>query len=420
MSENSSKKAPLEPRHIIRPLAVIWDEVVDRIISELMDLVNFEDAEIHIDMREEIVLTLAQIHAWMSEVVVVERINNRPLHSINIELEREECLGLKGAKVISGTAHVLYKSISKKITERWEPKSQKIFERERNPRKRNPVSIQPVKKNHFIPKFFLKSNWANNEKLLCWRCTENGWKSSSRNFGQWGSRKNLYSDKLEAYFGLLEGDAKQPIRMLLNMCPLNDPQRKAFVGFLIIQMLRNPSYMEAFERGIAPVVIESGYYHDPTMVRRAYESIFQNNDLYDHFARPIMWSQWAIVKSDEPVFVLPDTFSIHNDLGDGLRMIVPLTPNYCFVTLLDREKEKRLVPHPVSVNNALARRISATLISQSISGFVSHPDFKTTDTSPVKLKDLLSDIFNEVTTKIYSWNSKTQPRSDSNEDEPKF
>ena len=32
------------------------------------------------------------------------------------------------------------------------------------------------------------------------------------------------------YFGLLEGDAVKPIQMILNVEPLNRPQREALVG----------------------------------------------------------------------------------------------------------------------------------------------------------------------------------------------
>ena len=293
-----------------------------------------------------------------------------------------------------------YDHIWKKfIEERWKPKSEKILERAKNPR--NPkLAVKPVTKNHFIPRSFLKTNWATDDELLRWKRTESGWKSSKRNFGKWGFRKGLYSDELEAYFGLLEGDAKKPIEMLLGMRPLNDPQRSAFVGFLVIQMLRNPHFIEASAKGVAPVIAECGYGHDSTMPRRAHETLFGNNELYDHFARPLLWSRWAIVTSEQPVFILPDRFSVHRDLGDGMRMIVPLTPKACFVTLLDREEEKDIIPRYLNADDRLAWRISATLIEGSNSEFVSHLDFAPDRTNSVGLEELLSDIADAITLKI--------------------
>lgn len=287
----------------------------------------------------------------------------------------------------------------KRIDERWKPKSKKILERAKNPRSPK-LAVKPVSKNHFIPRSFLKTNWATNDELLRWKHTQSGWRSSQQNFGKWGFRRGLYSDKLEAYFGLLEGDATQPIDMLLNMRPLNDPQRNAFVAFLIIQMLRNPHFIETSEKGLAPVIANSGQSHDPTMARRAYETLLQNNELYDHLARPLLWSRWAIVTSEQPVFVLPDRFSVHSDLGDGLRMIVPLSPKACFVTLPDREEEKDIIPRNLPADDRLARRMSATLIEGSSSEFVSHLDFEPDRTNAVGLEELLSEIADAITVRM--------------------
>ena len=77
----------------------------------------------------------------------------------------------------------------------------------------------------------------------------------------------VYSDPLEAYFSLVEGDAKCPINMLLETYPLNSPQREAIVGFLVIQVLRNAAIQEA----VAPVIADLGYGDDPEMRRKAYE-----------------------------------------------------------------------------------------------------------------------------------------------------
>lgn len=396
------RQAPLDAEHIVHPLATIWDEVVHRVTLELMGLVTHADAELHIDIREEMILELARLQIWLGERVVEQRIDSRPLSTIIPDVEREACLGPKGADKICGTARMAYDHVWKKITdERWKPKSAKAHKRARNPRQAK-LAVKPVAKNHFIPRWFLKDNWATDDLLRRWRRTRKGWTSSPRNFGKWGFRHALYSDQLEAYFALLEGDAKRPIEMLLGTRPLNGPQREAFVGFLIIQMLRNPHLIEAIEKGIAPLIAKGGHDDAPKMARQAYETLFQNNELYDRFAQPIMQSRWAIVKSSSPIFVLPDKFGLQEDLGDGLRMIVPLTPKACFVTLRDREEEKRVVPYFLPADEALARRISATLIAKSKSEFVSHPNFVQDCTNSAGLDDLLAAIGDAVTMRLSS------------------
>ena len=377
----------------ISSLGTIWDEVVHLIIQEMMALALASDkTTLHIDILEDMVLELAQLQLWLGERVVEKRTIGRPIDTINPVDEREACLGPDGGGIINGTARLTYDHIWKrKMEDRWKPKSTKAIEREQNPRKTT-LAIKPVGKNHFISKWFIKDNWATNGKVRRWRRTDAGWSASPLGFGEWGYRHNLYSDRLEAYFSLLEGDAKRPIEMLLDTRPLNHPQRDALVGFLIIHVLRNPHFIEKLQNSIAPVIASSGHADDSTMPGRAYESMFKNNAFYDQVARPILWSRWAIVKSQEPVFVLPDTFGIRGDLGDGLRMIVPLTPTVCFVTLLNRESEKRVVPRFLPAEDALARRISASLLQAAEREFISHPEFMPDQTSAQTLGQLLNEI----------------------------
>src|ERR1700676_4084586 len=137
-----------------------------------------------------------------------------------------------------------------------------MIEREPHPR---PVklAIQQVETNHFIPRAFIRDFWALNGKVMRWRRDKEGWSSASLSFGQGGFKSNLYSPRLEAYFGLLEGDAKLPIQHLLQTVPLNLPQRKSLVGFLIVQILRNPSFIARLRQGMVPVLEKSGHIDDP-------------------------------------------------------------------------------------------------------------------------------------------------------------
>lgn len=371
------KLFPETALEVIDPLALIWDEVVHRIICEMMDIAKTDEVPLHINLREEMVLELAQLQLWLGDAVVEKRMIGRDPSVVNVDQEREECLGSKGSRLISGTAHVAHDRIwSKRIEERWKPKSAKAIEREANPR-RAKLAVKPVDKNHFIPKWFIRDHWAVDGKILRWRRGRESWSSAQCGFGQWGFRRNLYSDRLEAYFGLLEGDAKKPIQMLLETKPLNGPQRESLVGFLIVQILRNPAFLEALAKHLALKLSELGHViNDPEFLRTAHEAIYSNNDFYNQLAHPIMWSRWAIVKTVQPLFVLPDTFGAHGDLGDGVRIIVPLTPRACFVTLPSNEDEKSIVPSHLAAEERLSHRISRVLIDSAANEFLSHPVFQ--------------------------------------------
>ena len=224
------KLFPEVEHHSIDALTAVWDEVVDRIISEMMTLSKANNVELHINVREDMVMELARLQFWLAERVVEKRVTGRELSSIDPEQEREECLGPEGADTIRGKARMVHERIwSKRLEERWKPKSAKAIEREANP-KLAKLAVKPVGKNHFIPRWFIRDHWATDGKVLRWRRTPDGWTSSKCGFGEWGYRHKLYSDPLEAYFSLLEGDAKRPIEMLLKTHPLNSPQREALVG----------------------------------------------------------------------------------------------------------------------------------------------------------------------------------------------
>ena len=376
----------------IDALTAIWDEVVDRIIDEMMALHKANNTALHINVREDMALQLAQLQLWVAEGVVEKRTTGRDLSSIDPGEEREECLGSKGEGTISATARIVYEVIwSKRLEERWKPKSARAIEREENP-KRAKLSVKPVSKNHFIPRWFIRDYWATHGKVLQWRRTSNGWTSSKRGFGEWGYRRKLYSDRLEAYFSLVDGDAKRPIQMLLETHPLNPPQREALVGFLVIQFLRNPYFITTLQQGLAPIIAELGHDDDPEMPRKAYESLYRNNDFYHQIAAPLMWSPWTIVRSKRPVFLLPDTFAVRAGATDGMRMITPLTPTACFVTLPGHERQKQIIPHYVHAEEDLSRRISLALAQAATKEFLSHPDFSPLEGDTESPIGLLKDI----------------------------
>ena len=384
----------------IDALTAVWDEVVDRIISEMMTLDEANSVELHINIREDMVMELVQLQSWLAERVVEKRVTGRDLSSIDPEQEQEECLGSEGADTISATARIVHEHIwLKRLEERWKPKSAKAIEREANP-KRAKLAVKPVGKNHFIPRWFIRDHWATDGKVLRWRRTSEGWTSTKRGFGEWGYRRELYSDHLEAYFSLLEGDAKRPIEMLLETLPLNSPQREALVGFLVIQFLRNPDTIAELQQAVAPVIAELGHGDDPAMPRKAYESLYRNNEFYHRIAAPVMWSPWAIVRSERPVFVLPDTFATRTSAKDGMQLIVPLTPTACFVTLPGVEQQKRIVPRDVHADEDLSRRISLALIQAAATEFLSQPDFGGLEGDAEAPYDLLKDIAGIVDTTV--------------------
>lgn len=352
---------------------------------------DVDEAVLHLNIKAEMTEEIARLSAWLGERVLDRRLGGRTLAEIDVAEEREACLGEAGAEMISSTAAATYERIwARLMKERWVPKSAKAIERDANPRQTK-LAVKPVDKNHFIPKSFIRDYWATDRQIQRWRRTDEGWASKALGFGEWGYRRNLYSDRTEAYFGLLEGDAKEPIRRLLHTSPLNDPQRLAFVGFLVIQILRNPLLVDAVGQKAKQVADEIGH-DDPDIATAAYDTLYRNNELYNRLAHPLLWSRWAMVRSDTPAFVLPDAFVARGDLGDGLRLIAPLTPHVCFVTLTDREVEKRVVPSHIQADAETAGMIGDLLVRSAMTDFLAAPDFEPHPDAGVSLAGVLARL----------------------------
>jgi hypothetical protein len=157
--------------------------------------------------------------------------------------------------------------------------------------------------------------------------------------------------------------------------------------------VRSPFLIEALGRELGPILAELGHSDDSDMADKAYATLYRNHEFYNKLAHPILWSRWALVRARSPVFVLPDTFCARSDFGDGLRLIVPLTPTMCFVTLPSRETEKRIVPLHLAGDDQLARRLSSVLIRSAAEEFVSRADFRLdASIGEIGLAELLAEI----------------------------
>ncbi len=372
-------------------LAEIWDEVVSSIIKEMLDIANPQMDDLHINLREEMALELAKLIFFISEKVASDRISGRAINEIDHYVEREQCFSLEGKEKISNTAQNCASQIwLRKYNERWKPKTEAALRKEKNPKKKI-IAPQAVENNHFIPKSFIKRYWSEGQFVYRNIKTPEGLEEKKGTpFGSWGFRKNLYSDSLEAYFGLLEGDAVRPIQMLLDVEPLNRPQREALIGFIVIQRIRNPDFMESLKTSVAPVVaseVGADKAEDERYMKDVYETLYSQNEFYDKLARPIMYSRWVVVRSETPDFVLPDVCNLFGRHEGRQYVVMPLTPKDCLVVLPIEVKEPRIVPHYIKAPGSMTKDISYILRCAAQSEFLSTRDasFASVNEEPNKI-----------------------------------
>ena len=373
------KLFPDGEKYHIEKLSDIWDNVVHNIIKKMLELSRPQIEDLHIDLREEITLELAKLQLFIGEHVIKDRLAARSLNEISIDEERDICLSADVRRKIENTAHLISENIwIKRYNERWKPKTKAAIQKESVPKKTQIVPKKVIK-HHYIHKSFIKRYWAKAGNVCLYTKNDtNSIISSVISFGQWGHLKNLYSDKLEAYFGLIEGDASRPLEMLLKVEPLNRPQKEALVGFIVIQRLRNPHFISILREYMRPVVkdtVGQDQSVDQKYMRSVYETLYSDNDFYDRVARPLFENQWVIVRSKRPCFVLPDISNVFG-VYEGLQyVIMPITPNDCLIVMPIKETDERIIPHYISPQDDVIDDISKILVSLSQKEFLGDESF---------------------------------------------
>lgn len=274
----------------------MWQDVINAIVKEIVEYSRPEMKDLHINIREEMAFELARIFSFLEERIVDDRIQGRAISSIDPQVERDECFSCNGIERINNTAKNFAEGFYLQLyRQRWKPKSLAALAKEKNPKK-NKIFPKLVERNHFIPKSFIKKYWSEQQSVFRNRKDETLGSVSMKAIplGSWGYEQKLYTDYLEAYYGLVEGDAVRPIEMILNSIPLNDPQKKSLVGFIVIQYLRNPLYVHKLRKLMEPIVAaceEGDRSQDDNYMRKLYEALYSENELYDIIARPVLWSK---------------------------------------------------------------------------------------------------------------------------------
>lgn len=355
-------------------LAQVWGEVTHNIIKEMLRISRPELEEVHINLREEVADELVRLTHSIESQVIKDRTSEKQPNQIDKVIEKEECLGEEGQQKIHNTGKILAENIwLKKYHERWKLKTRAALEKEKTPPKKNPLKIKKVDDNHFIPKSFIKNYWSKNGIIRKNIISSEAITFKDISFGQWGFLKNLYSDWLEAYFGLVEGDASIPIKKILKFEILNRPQKNNLIGFIVIQRLRNPYFIESHNALIKPLIeknLGSEKANDTDYARLLYESIFNNNEIYQKISKPLRENQWVIIRSPNEAIILPDTCNVFTNTNDIPLIVVPISVSDC-LAILPVKADKHPFPWYITATQELEKLLTCFLVQHCRSEFLS-------------------------------------------------
>lgn len=330
------KHLPHESKIIQNQLAELFDSLIDLIIRKLMLLEKekFQDVQLHILFKEEQAFELARLMEFLNSTIVAKEI--KLINFQNYDIEKEKKRIFDNTKKIDNTAKAVFQAKWEKLyTDRWIPKTNKLLDNEQKKEKKKEKTINKVNDNHFITKSFIKRYWSDENLQIVIYSKNNLSEYKKTNFGKFGKKQNIYSDKLEGYFHLLENDVTQHpfskqnlFEKLIHQVPMNKPEKESLIGFIVIHYLRNPySFKKRFEELISQNNINTENYS----TQKLYETIFQNNELYAEITKNILINKWVLMKSDNEAFVLPDTAVYYKKEERGQIILFPISPMYCLI-----------------------------------------------------------------------------------------
>lgn len=339
LSKLQSKFPDADQARLIE-LSEIWEQEMDRIIQRMLDISAESCTALPAEAKHLAVFEMAQLVNFLSGKIVEKKLEKSTIEQVDVDQERawldsEEC-----SDRVETTARNFAENIWMQFVDEWWEKYPAVSSADKKAKRRKFAKYRTgVRRQHFSPKQSNK-HWADEKnKVRIYRPALDGSvRSELRPMAEWSREEFIYSQSLESLFAAIESDAGSPYKKLLNMVPFCEDDRKHWVAFLIAQIFRTPSFIIRNLDALRGIIERDrlAYATDTASLRRAYETLFINNKVFDTFYRTICgheWSLWsaapedgAFLRGDVPV-VIDGSDNDHN-----WRLIYPMTPYKCFVS----------------------------------------------------------------------------------------
>jgi hypothetical protein len=339
-----SEKFPSADQQHLAALAEVWSEELDLIVRRMLSICRAEVGPvIPIEVRHEAIFELANLQLWLEDRLIEKKTASILIGEIDPDRERAALSTKDIQERIENTARICAESIWKPTLNEWGRRFPLILTASRQAKGRRLTQITGspspgVRKQHYSP-VFSNRYWAsgsNNRVRIYSRGLDLQIQHSDEGYKKWAWEPFIYSQSLERYFSLVEGDAKIPYSKLLEMIPLSEGDRRHWIAFLVVQLFRTPSFLLK-NLATMPTVIESrgiNYPTDTASLRRAYETLFTNNDVFAWFYRLLVgrpWEMWSaptesqFVRADDPVVINGSV------IRGTWQLVYPMSPSRCFV-----------------------------------------------------------------------------------------
>ncbi len=387
-----SKFPDADPDHVAL-LADVWSAEASKIVDRMLRITAARGVKsLPARARPEAIFELAKLGAWLDGQIIEAKTAQVPIEVIDPEAERNALKSPHIQDRIENTASILAEHIWLRLCERWWERFPAIAQEGAESVKRIGQHPQPsgTRRMHYSPAFSNK-HWASAGKLRVYTLGVDGTvRSKDVPARSWGRESFLYSQELEHWFSLVEGDAGEPYKKLLDMVPLNEDETKRWVAYLAVQWMRTPAFILRMLRKVSRFVTEQSldFPTDTGSLRRAYETLFSNNRMYAEVYRRLVGRRWEMWRTaPDPGFIRPDeVILVTSGGGRSWRLVYPMTPTHCFVAGPGAAEEPRhVVPHVRTLDEPRLARLNLQLAALSRGAVIAQP--RTDDSG---LRDLIA------------------------------
>jgi hypothetical protein len=384
MFEYLQEKFPsVNPQHL-SALAEIWSEEINLVLNRMLTISREECGPgLPIEVRHEAIFEVAKLTLWLEGRLLEVKTASTKIEDIDPNEERQNLDTPKCKERIENTARICADSIWKKLVEKWHKEHPLIISTEKAPHRKKLITgnnSPGVQNQHYTPVFSNKY-WATgpqNKVRVYSLGVDHQVTARDVGYKSWGYATFLYSQSLEHYLGLVEGDAKTSYDNLLDIIPLGEHDRRCWVAFLIVQLFRTPAFIAKNLPALKAVIESKGieYPSDIASLRRAYETLFTNNDVFASYYKTLTGLKWKLltappgsqfIRADEPILTQG---SINTKTW---KLVYPMTPSKCFVVGPEAADPFVVVPENQKIDEATINRMNESLAKVARKTVIAQP-----------------------------------------------
>lgn len=377
-----------------RRIAEVWSGELDQIVERMLT-VSEETIGVVVqpEARTMMIVDLTRLLVTLTDEFVQNKLNHGLASDpLTAEAEARASSSPIGRERIENTARLLAEHVWNKCIVDYRRRWPLVVEAGREHdvgrrRKLKGESKAPgVRHNHFSPVFSHKP-WSTKDGRV--RELSRGLKGDLQHrdipYRAWGSEEYLYSQRLERHLALIDNDGAESCQKILKIVPMSDLDKRKWIAFLIVQMLRSPGFMLKMVKHTKKILPTTApeYPNTPAALKAAYESMFTNDDVYAQFHRMIAPKSWQVIAAPAgTTFIRPDaTILTEGSIKAGTwNLLYPLSPSKVFVAgpSLGDGYQQEFVP-TIAASPELVYALNRRLASIATASVIVHPECDTAE-----------------------------------------